>query len=58
MLKLFQIILPNKFSSVLPAAGLGIRLKLNKFSKTNLCLDYGVGLGGSRGFAFNVGEVF
>ncbi|TAN00752.1 MAG: hypothetical protein EPN39_03700 [Chitinophagaceae bacterium] len=41
-----------------PGAGLGIRLKVNKFSKTNLALDYGFGLEGSRGFAVNLGEVF
>lgn len=38
--------------------GLGLRLKLNKFSKTNLALDYGFGSQGSRGFAVNLGEVF
>jgi hypothetical protein len=31
---------------------------VNKFSKTNLALDYGFGLEGSRGFAVNLGEVF
>jgi len=38
--------------------GIGLRIKLNKYSDTNLCIDYGWGDGGSRGFFFNVGEVF
>lgn len=48
----------NEGNIIDPGAGLGIRLKLNKFSKTNLALDYGFGLEGSRGFAVNLGEVF
>lgn len=40
------------------AAGAGLRLKLNKFSGANLCIDYGVGQNGSRGFFVNLGEVF
>lgn len=46
------------FDPVQPSYGLGIRLKLNKFSKANLCIDYGWGTGGSRGVAVNLGEVF
>ena len=41
-----------------PAAGTGIRIKLNKNSGTNLCIDYGVGQNGSQGFFVNLGEVF
>ncbi|MEO7089181.1 MAG: hypothetical protein ABIZ51_10355 [Bacteroidia bacterium] len=41
-----------------PGEGIGIRLKLNRFSDTNLCVDYGFGTDGSRGFFFNIGEVF
>ncbi len=41
-----------------PGAGLGIRLRLNKHSGANLCLDYGIGADGSRGFFVNLGEVF
>ncbi|MGH2645089.1 MAG: BamA/TamA family outer membrane protein, partial [Chitinophagaceae bacterium] len=48
----------NEGNVIDPGAGLGIRLKLNKFSKTNLALDYGFGTEGSRGFAVNLGEVF
>lgn len=48
----------GRFVEVAPAAGLGVRVRLNKFSKTNLALDYGFGTQGSRGFAVNLGEVF
>jgi hypothetical protein len=43
---------------IIPAGGLGIRIKMNKFSNTNLAIDYGFGVGGSHGFFFNLGEVF
>ncbi len=39
-------------------AGVGLRIKLNKFSGTNLCIDYGFGSNGSRGLAINLGEIF
>lgn len=38
--------------------GLGMRIRLNKHSDTNLCIDYGWGKSGSRGFFVNLGEVF
>jgi hypothetical protein len=38
--------------------GLGLRIKVNKFSDTNFCIDYGFGKNGSRGFFVNLGEVF
>ena len=41
-----------------PAVGAGLRLKLNKHSGANLCIDYGIGQSGSRGFFVNLGEVF
>ena len=44
--------------SIIPGTGLGIRLKLNKHSNTNLAIDYGFGVGGSHGLFFNLGEVF
>ena len=44
--------------SVIPAGGFGLRIKLNKYSNTNLCIDYGFGVRGSRGIFFNMGEVF
>jgi hypothetical protein len=48
----------SSFDEVHVGKGIGIRIKLNKYSDTNLCIDYGWGDGGSQGFAFNVGEVF
>jgi hypothetical protein len=48
----------NRFESVFTAIGAGLRIKLNKFSKTNNCIDYGTGSKHSRGFSGNLGEVF
>lgn len=48
----------NKFTTIAPAAGAGLRIKFNKFSKTNIALDYGFGTNGSHGFFVNLGEVF
>jgi hypothetical protein len=48
----------NRFEVVFPGFGAGLRIKFNKFSNTNACLDYGLGTGGSRGFFGNLGEVF
>jgi outer membrane translocation and assembly module TamA len=48
----------NKFQVVAPGAGAGIRFKLNKYSGTNVAIDYAFGLNGSRGFFVNLGEVF
>lgn len=48
----------TKFTTILPAAGLGIRIKINKVSRVNFALDYGWGVGGSHGFFFNLSEVF
>jgi len=47
-----------KFTMVAPAAGLGIRIKVNKLSRTNIAIDYGFGVKGSRGLFVNLGEVF
>lgn len=41
-----------------PGFGPGLRVKLNKVSKTNIAIDYGFGRQGSRGLFINVGEVF
>lgn len=46
------------FDSVAVAGGAGLRLMLSKRSKTNLCLDYGVGEQGSKGVYFGVQEAF
>lgn len=48
----------NNFDKVYPGFGTGLRIKFNKYSNTNLCVDYGFGVDGSRGFAVNLGEVF
>ncbi len=48
----------NKFNRIVPGIGTGLRIKLNKSSGTNLCIDYGFGIEGSRGFAFNINEIF
>ncbi len=48
----------NTFDPIEPGYGVGLRIKLNKFSRANLCIDYGWGTGGSRGVAVNLGEVF
>jgi hypothetical protein len=48
----------TKLQGVQPAFGPGIRLKLNKVTKTNIAIDYGIGRQGSRGLFINVGEVF
>jgi hypothetical protein len=48
----------NRFETINPGWGAGIRIRLNKFSRTNIALDYGWGLNGSRGLFANLGEVF
>lgn len=48
----------NRFEVLYPGFGAGLRIKFNKFSDTNACLDYGIGAKGSRGFFGNLGEVF
>ncbi|MBW3131185.1 MULTISPECIES: hypothetical protein [Hymenobacter] len=48
----------NQFEKVVPAVGVGLRVAMNKLSRTNLSIDYGFGFDGSRALSFNVGEVF
>ncbi len=48
----------NKFQTIYPAIGTGIRIKINKHSNTNMCIDYAIGLNGSNGIFINLGEVF
>jgi hypothetical protein len=38
--------------------GMGVRIKLNKLSNTNLSIDYGFGTQGSNGLFVTVGEAF
>ena len=54
----FSSQLSNQFKIVEIGYGAGIRIKLNKLSGANLCIDYGIGTDGSRGFFVNLGEVF
>ena len=46
------------FEYIQPAAGLGLRVKLNKVSKTNIDIDYGFSTGNSHGLFINIAEVF
>jgi hypothetical protein len=46
------------FDSFASAGGAGMRFMLNKRSRTNLCLDYGVGRQGSSGVYLSVQEAF
>lgn len=48
----------NLFKTINPAFGAGLRVKFNKFSRTNIAIDYGFGTDGSRGLFVNLGEVF
>ena len=48
----------GRYTTIAPGYGAGIRIGLNKFSRTNLCVDYGWGIHGSGGFFVNLGEVF
>jgi len=50
--------IPSKTHTIDSGWGIGIRIRLNKFSGANLCLDYGWGLNGSQGIFVNLGEVF
>ena len=46
------------FDSFAPAGGAGLRLLINKRSKTNLCFDVGIGKQGSKGIYLAVQEAF
>lgn len=48
----------TQLSLLAPGFGAGLRVKLNKSSNTNLCIDYGFGMNGSKGLFLNLGEVF
>jgi hypothetical protein len=50
--------LSNKFEKINTSMGLGLRIKVNKLSNTNLTIDYGFGQNGSKGFAFGLNEIF
>lgn len=46
------------FASVAPAGGAGLRILLDKLSRTNICFDVGVGSGGSYGIYIGLQEAF
>jgi len=48
----------NNFGIFVPGYGVGARIKINKRSGTNVAIDYGIGNHGSKGFSFNLGELF
>jgi hypothetical protein len=41
-----------------PGYGMGLRVKINKVSNTNISIDYGFGTQGSKGLFINIGEMF
>lgn len=47
----------NLFNSIQPAAGVGIRILIDKKTRTNLIIDYAWG-NNSKGFYLNAGETF
>jgi len=51
-------VIDGTFEKIAPALGGGLRLSLNKSSRTNLAVDYAFGFDGSHGLALNLGEVF
>jgi hypothetical protein len=51
-------IIPDSRHPIIPGEGFGLRIKINKYSDTNLDIDYGFGVRGSQGIYFNIGEVF
>jgi len=48
----------SRLQSIQPGFGTGLRIKLNKRSKTNVCIDYGFGTQGSHGLFINIAEMF
>lgn len=48
----------TRLQAIQPAVGPGLRIKLNKVSRTNICIDYGFGRQNSHGLFINIGEIF
>jgi hypothetical protein len=48
----------NKFQTIFPGAGAGLRFKVNTFSRAKFGMDYGFGRDRSRGLFFHLCEVF
>ena len=41
-----------------PGAGVGIRILYNKYSRSNICIDYGIGNYGAKGIFVSLNEAF
>lgn len=54
----FSSDLSSQYSKLFTGYGVGLRIKLNKYTGANLCIDYGFGQNGTGGFFVNLGEVF
>jgi hypothetical protein len=54
----FDEIDTRRFEKVWPAVGAGVRIKFNKFSKTNVGIDYAWGIEHNNGLFITLGEVF
>ncbi len=48
----------TRLQAIQPGYGPGLRISINKLSKTNITIDYGFGTQGSRGLFIDVGEAF
>ena len=46
------------FGTVQPGVGAGLRIKFNKRTKSNICLDYSFGTHGSNGLSTNINDVY
>lgn len=54
----FSGLYDRRLQSMQPGWGAGLRIKLNKTSRTNLDIDYGFGEQGSNGLFINIGELW
>jgi hypothetical protein len=54
----FKKDLASQYNTFAPGYGTGIRIKLNKHSGANICVDYARGLDASNNVSVNLGEVF
>jgi hypothetical protein len=48
----------NLFQYIVPAAGVGLRIMIQKESRANLTIDYGWGPNGAGAFYLNLNEYF
>lgn len=54
----FSAEMGSHLQTIQPGFGTGLRIKLNKVSKTNISIDYGFGSDRSNGLFINIGELF